>query len=129
MGYTFLFFKQYLFEYTGKVPRTVEYHYTFDFSTLLTTIPLCKLKINRKKVKRIFLILRNILFVKQVFKDILFAMYGGGGFKQTVDIPICTTYVPFPPNLFLYSYKLGIMHKLLKCLSIYIKGHSWSSCI
>jgi hypothetical protein len=91
----FLFFKHYLFEYTGKVPRTVEYHYTFDSSTLLTTIPLCKLKINRKKVKRIFLILRNILFTKQVFRLPICYVWGGG-FQQTVGIPICTTYVPFP---------------------------------
>ena len=128
MGYMFLFFKHYLFEYTGKVPRTVEYHYTFDSSTLLTTIPLCKLKINSKKVKRIFLILRNILFTKQVFR--LPICYVWGRWFSTDSWHSYMYHLcPFSPNLFLYSYKLGIMHKLLKCLSIYIKGHSWSSCI
>ena len=46
--------------------------------------------------------------------DNIFAMFGGRGFQQTVDIPMGTNCAPLLADLFLYLYEADFIQGLLK---------------
>ena len=50
----------------------------------------------------------------EFFINIIFIMFGGRVFQQTVDIPMCTNCASLLADLFLYLYEADFIQRLLK---------------